>query len=384
MNAFNLIEELSILPDHRQPWKIRHKLSDILLLTICGVIAGADGWDEIEDFGNERLDWLRQYGDFIPDEAPSADTLARVVSRINAEKFQKCFCEWMKACHKASHGDIIAIDGKTARGLYDKSRKNAPIHMVSAFAAANKVVLGQVKTDAKSNEITAIPTLLDLLEIKGCLVTIDAMGCQRKIAKKIVDKGGDYLLAVKGNQGTLQKAFEDHFPIHKLQNWQGDSYTTSEKSHGRTETRMHIVSDVFDEFVNFSFDWEKLTTIGVAISFRSVGDDAPDLESVSVRYYISSAQLSAEKFATGVRDHWSVENSLHYRLDVAMGEDDSRVRMGDAPEILASFRRLAINMLSNSNAKGGIKRKMKRAAMSTRYLAEVLEGAELLTGSSAQ
>ena len=381
MNAFNLIEKLSVLTDYRQPWKVVHKLSDIVLLVICAVIAGCDGWDEIEDFGRERLDWPRKYGEFKPDVQPSADTIARVMSCISATHFQKIFCEWMKACHTATNGDIIAIDGKTARSSYDKSKKKDPIHMVSAFATANKVVLGHVKTDAKSNEITAIPDLLDLLEIKGCLVTIDAMGCQRKIAEKIVEKEGDYLLAVKGNQGKLNAAFEQHFPLHKLQNWNGDVYTTTEKSHGRTETRMHIVSEVFDEFVNFAFDWKKLTTLGVAIAFRSEGKEAP--ESVSVRYYISSANLTAEKFAAGVREHWDVENGLHYKLDVAMNEDDCRVRTGAAPEMLASVRRLAINMLNNCNAKGGVRRKMKRAALSTRFLEDVLKGAALLLKEDA-
>ena len=376
MNAFNLIEKLSVLNDYRQPWKVVHKLSDILLLVICAVIAGCDGWDEIEDFGRERLNWLRKYGEFASDVQPSADTIARVMSCISATHFQKIFCKWMKACHTTTNGDIIAIDGKTARGSYDKSNKKDPIHMISAFATANKVVLGQVKTDAKSNEITAIPELLDLLEIKGCLVTIDAMGCQRKIAEKIVAKEGDYLLAVKGNQGKLHAAFEQHFPLHKLQNWNGDVYTTTEKSHGRTETRMHIVSEVFDEFVNLSFDWKQLTTLGIAISFQSEGKEAP--ESVSVRYYISSANLTAEQLAAGVREHWDVENGLHYKLDVAMNEDDCRVPTGTAPEMLASVRRLAINMLNHCNAKGGVRRKMKRAALSTHFLEEVLRGAPLL------
>ena len=354
-----------------------HKLSDILLLTICAVIAGCDGWDEIEDFGRERLDWQRKYGDFSFGQTPSADTIARVMSRIDTTHFQKIFCQWMKACHTTTNGEIIAINGKTACGSYDKSKAQDPIHMVSAFAAANKVVLGQVKTDAKSNEITAIPALLDLLEIKGCLVTINAMGCQRKIAEKIVKKEGNYLLAVKGNQGKLQDAFEHHFPLHKLQRWSGDSYTTTEKSHGRTETRMHIVSEIFDEFVNFLFDWKQLTTLGVAVSFRSEGKEAP--ASVSVRYYISSASLTAKHFAAGVQDHWSVENGLHYKLDVAMNEDGCRIRMGSSPEVLASVRRLAINMLNNcASAKGGIQRKMKRAALSTRFLDDVLKGAPLL------
>lgn len=183
MNAFSLIEQLGTLRDPRQEGKVIHKLSDILLLVICAVIAGCKGWEQIADFGEDRLDWLKQYGEF-ENGTPSDDTIARAVSVVNPKKFQECFIEWMKACHEATDGEVVAIDGKTVRSSYDKSKRKGPIHMVSAFATANGVVLGQIKTEEKSNEITAIPDLLELLEIKGCLVTIDAMGVSVRLRRK--------------------------------------------------------------------------------------------------------------------------------------------------------------------------------------------------------
>ena len=374
MNTANLLEQLATITDPRQSWKVEHKLTDIMLLAVCGVIAGADGWEEIEDFGHERLEWLQQYGDF-ESGIPSHDTIARVVSLINAKEFQQCFVDWMNACHTASKGDIVAIDGKTLRSSYDKSRKRGAIHMVSAFSAANNVVLGQVKTAEKSNEITAIPELIKLLELKGCLVTLDAMGCQREIAKTIVDKEADYLLAVKGNQGRLEKAFKQHFSADKINAWEGEHYLTNEFSHGRIENRMYIVSDIFDEFVNFSFDWPGMKTLGIAMTSRIAEDDTMIEDSICIRYYISSAELTAKEFANASREHWSIENKLHWKLDAAMREDDCRIRRGDSAEVLAGVRHIAVNMLNNTKTfKAGLKRKQKKAAMSSRYLSEVLAG----------
>lgn len=373
MNAFDLMNRLSVIYDARQKWKVNHKLADILLLVICAVIAGCEGWEEIEDFGNERLDWLKKYGEF-EFGIPSHHTIARVVSAVNPKQFQKCFIEWMQACHQATNGEIIAIDGKTARGSYDKGKDKGAIHMVSAFATANELVLGQIKINDKSNEITAIPELLDLLEIRGCLITIDAMGCQREIAKKIVDKGADYLLAVKGNQGKLQECFEKHFSIEKVSQWKGDIFKTEEKSHGRMESRLHIVSDIFDEFVNLSFDWKGMKTLGIILSAR-MENGVFNTDDISVRYYISSAELTAEEFAHAAREHWAIENKLHWKMDVAMREDDCRIRRGNAAEMLTGFRHMAVNMLNNTKTfKAGLKRKQKKAAMSTKYLSEVLAG----------
>lgn len=376
MNALDLMSTFSVIYDPRQQWKVDHKLTDILLLTICAVIAGCENWEEIEDFGNERIDWLKNYGEF-EHGVPSHHTISRVIAAIDPKQFQQCFIDWMKSCHQVSNGEIVAIDGKTVRGSYDKSKDKGAIHMVSAFSAANNLVLGQVKVDDKSNEITAIPQLLDLLELRGCLVTIDAMGCQREIAQKIVHKGADYLLAVKGNQGKLHEAFEKHFPIEKVSQWEGDSLKITENSHGRLEIRQHVVCDIFDEFVNLSFDWKGMKTLGIIVSSRMEGG-VFDSDNINVRYYISSSELTLEEFANTARSHWFIENKLHWKLDVAMKEDASRIRRDNAPEMLSGIRHVAVNMLNQTTTfTAGLKRKQKKAAMSTQYLSEVLAGCRL-------
>jgi predicted transposase YbfD/YdcC len=372
MSLENLLSHISIIPDYRQPWKVEHKLSDIILLTICAVIAGAEGWEDIEDFGEERLEWLKGYGDF-ENGIPVHDTIARVISQINTKQFQQCFINWMQECHEITNGSVIAVDGKTVRRSYDKSKKKGAIHMVSAFSSANGVVLGQMKTAEKSNEITAIPQLLNLLDIKGKLITIDAMGCQKEIAETIVKKEADYLLSVKGNQKKLFQAFEEEFPLTKLSHYEGDYFNTEETGHGRNETRLHAVSDITDRFVDFGFEWASLKTLCTVVSFRqNMNEKTPTM---SVRYYISSAKLSAEQFAKAIREHWHIESKLHWRLDVAMREDDCRIRRGDAAELLAGIRHIAVNMLSNEKSfKAGIRRKQRKAAINSEYLSTVLAG----------
>ena len=290
--------------------------------------------DKIEDFGEAKQDFLRSYGDF---EAgiPSADTIARVVSMINPKQFQRVF--------------------------YDKSRKKGAINMISAFSAANGVVLGQIKTEEKSNEITAIPELLKLLYLHGCLVTIDAMGCQKKIALEIINQGADYLLAVKGNQPKMADAFTAHFPMHKVATYEGDSYSIQEKSHGRLETRHHIVSDLPDSFFDFTYEWASLKKLGLVVSLRQEGDQIP--ENATVRYYISSKDLSARELADAARQHWYIETKLHWCLHTT----------DMASENLAGIRHIAMNYLkSQTSFKAGIKRKQKKAAMSESYLATVI------------
>lgn len=280
----------------------------------------------------------------------------------------------MKECHAVDE-DVIAIDGKTLRGSYDKSRRRGAIHVISAFSTMSGVVLGQLKTDEKSNEITAMPQLIDSLDLKGKIVTTDAMGCQKDIAEKIRNREGDYLLAVKGNHGKLYRAIEESFPFKRINDPELESFVTEEKSHGRKETRLHVVSNIPDELIDHTFAWKDLRKIGVAVSFRSeINDDKKELE-MQVRYYISSADLSAEKFASAMRGHWSIENKLHWRLDVAMNEDDCRIRRGDTAELFSGIRHIAVNILSqNKEFKAGLRRKMRRAAMDRKYLASVLAG----------
>ncbi|EEX5430502.1 ISAs1 family transposase, partial [Escherichia coli] len=287
--------------------------------------------------------------------------------------------------------------GKTLRHSYDKSRRRGAIHVISAFSTMHSLVIGQIKTDEKSNEITAIPELLNMLDIKGKIITTDAMGCQKDIAEKIQKQGGDYLFAVKGNQGRLNKAFEEKFPLKELNNPEHDSYAISEKSHGREEIRLHIVCDVPDELIDFTFEWKGLKKLCVAVSFRSIIAEQQNSrtaeqqnsrtaeqqnkrksQKMTVRYYISSADLTAEKFATAIRNHWHVENKLHWRLDVVMNEDDCKIRRGNAAELFSGIRHIAINILTNDKVfKAGLRRKMRKAAMDRNYLASVLAGSGL-------
>ena len=270
MNGTSLLEHISIIRDPRQSWKIEHKLTDIIFLMVAAVIAGAEGWEDIEDFGHDNLDWLRKYGDF-ENGVPVHDTIARVINLISSNQLQRCFSLWMQDCHEVTKGEVIAIDGKTLRGTYNKDKRCGAIHMVSAFSAANQTVLGQVKTGDKTNEIKAIPELLELLSINGCLVTIDAMGCQKEIATKIINKNADYLLAVKGNQKHLEEGFNKVFHSSMLQQFDGDSHVTQEKGHGRKEVRLSLVEHDIELLGDVALKWPKLATLGVVASIRQEG-----------------------------------------------------------------------------------------------------------------
>ncbi|HFG2143354.1 TPA: ISAs1-like element IS1358 family transposase, partial [Vibrio cholerae] len=367
----NPFMHFQIIKDYRQESKVEHKLSDIILLTICGVLSGHDGWDGIIDFGNARLDFLKRYGHF---EAgiPSADTLSRVMGMINPVALQRSFIAWMKDCHTLTDGEVIAIDGKTLRGSYDRSKGKGTIHMVNAFATANRMSIGQLKVDSKSNEITAIPKLLDLLDVKGCLITIDAMGCQKKIAQKILDKEADYLLAVKGNQGMLEQAFDDYFRMDMLQDFDGSSYSTQEKSHGRIETRVALVNRDLSVLGDIEHEWPGLKSMGIVASIRQESAVATE-QDVSIRYYICSKELEAQTLLEATRSHWGVE-VMHWSLDTAFCEDNSRIRADDRAEAFARIRQICLNLLkSETTFKGGIKRKRMNCAMDEKYLSKVLE-----------
>ncbi len=374
MNGLSLLDHISIIRDYRQPWKISHTLSDILFLTIVAVIGGAEGWDEIADFGEDHLDWLRLYGDF-ESGIPSQHTIARVMSTISGKQLQKLFIQWMKDCHTLTEGSVVAIDGKSLRGTYDKSKRDCLVHMVSAFSAQNQVVLGQVKTSEKSNEITAIPELLQLLELKGCLVTLDAMGCQRKIAQTILDKEADYLLAVKGNQGKLAEAFDAWYTPTMWNGKDVDACSTQEKGHGRLETRLCVASDDVTPLGDLAFEWPALKTIGIVATLREENGIPPNAEDIELRYYISSAKLTAPELLAATRAHWSIENQLHWRLDIGMREDECQIIRGAGAENLAVCRHIAMNLLTTETSfKAGIKRKQKRAGRNNEYLSQILVG----------
>jgi len=340
------------------------------------VICGAEGWTDIENFGNSKLPWLKTFLE-LPNGIPSHDTFGRVFSMVDAQQFQLAFYEWVMAVNEIMHGQIINIDGKRLAGSEDKFLGKRAIYMVSAWAEENEIVLGQRKVDEKSNEITAIPELLKLLAISGCIVTIDAIGTQTQIAKTIVEAQADYVLSVKENQGHL---FEDISVLFAVDQAHDFKYANLErhqeihKGHGRIETReCWCTSD--PDYLNLIRDrenWVGLRSIAMVVSTRMVGDK----QTKKTRYYISSLPSDPERLLHVVRRHWAIENELHWVLDVAMNEDHSRVRKDQAPENLAVLRHIALNLLKQEKtAKGGIHAKQLQAAWKEDYLLKVISTA---------
>ena len=365
----NLIEHLARIPDPRDTKNRRYPLEEILFLCISAIISGAEGWEAIERFGHAKLDWLRR---FVPmaNGIPSHDTVAWVMARLSPTQFQSFFVGWVQSLSQISHGEIISIDGKTARRSYDKKRSKGAIHMVSAWASLNQVSMGQVMTDEKSNEITAIPALLELLEIQGGLVTIDAMGCQTAIAEQIVDQKADYALAVKGNQGLLFEAIDDYFTQaleHTFAHVDHEFFETIDKGHGRIDQRRYwLVSDL--STLPDKQRWKQLSAIGmVERTCRQNGR-----VSVERRYYILSFDRDVERFAQAVRCHWGVENKLHWVLDVVFREDDSRIRRDHAPANFNTMRQTCLNLLRKESSKISLKQKRFKAALNDVYRAKLL------------
>jgi predicted transposase YbfD/YdcC len=360
------------LTDPRMEERVEHRLLDIIVIALCGVICGADSWVEIEEFGKAKQEWLKGFLD-LPNGIPSHDTFGRVFACLSASQFQACFMSWIEAVFRASGGQVVAIDGKKVRRSYDRSSDKAAIHMVSAWACANRVVLGQVKTEEKSNEITAIPELLKLLELKGCIVTIDAMGCQKEIAERIIDQGGDYVLALKGNHGQLHKEVVQFFEYAQAKGFRGIAHSyheTLDADHGRIERRRYWTVDGLD-WLEDQARWKGFNLIGMVESERDPGDKV----TVKRRYYLSSLNNQAMRFARAVRGHWGIENSLHWSLDVAFKEDACRIRQGQAAENFAVLRHMAVSLLQQEKmAKVGLKAKRFKAALDTQYLIKILKG----------
>lgn len=366
----SISEHFGALSDPRKGGMVEHRLIDLITITVCAVICGANNWVEVELFGQRRQDWLRQFLE-LPHGVPSHDTFGRVFARLSAEAFQQQFAEWIQAVFERSHGEVIAIDGKRLRRSYDTASNQAAIHMVSAWAQANRVVLGQVKTDSKSNEITAIPNLLKLLDIQGCIVTIDAMGCQRAMAAQITARQGDYVLALKGNQSQLHDdvvAYFDYAQRRQFNDIESDYHETIEKGHGRVEVRRYWTIATLD-WLEGRDKWVGLKLIGKVESERHVGGEV----SRDTRYYIASIENNAQRFAHAVRGHWSIENTLHWSLDVTFREDDSRLRQGEAAENFALVRHMALSLLQQEQSlKVGIAAKRFNAALDPDYLIKVL------------
>jgi predicted transposase YbfD/YdcC len=364
------------LKDPRSTRRRRHLLLDIIAIALCGVIAGCDDWQQIETFGKHRRVWLKQFLQ-LPNGIPSHDTFERVFDRIDPAAFQACFRDWVQAVCDGLGLKHIAIDGKTLRG--SGSDRLKALHLVSAWAADNQLTLAQVATDEKSNEITAIPQLLELLCLKGALVTIDAMGCQKDIAAKIVAGGGDYVLTVKDNQPTLHSDIRDSFTHAHESNFAGldwEEYTTVDRGHGRLETRTYTIIKN-PTTLSQSELWANLKVIGMCVSHRVVKDK----ESAEVRFFIGSRLASAKKYGTTLRGHWGIENKLHWHLDVTFDEDGNRVAQRHGAENLALLRRLALPLLKRHPDKRSIACKRLAAALDTAFLEEVLTGSTNLGNS---
>jgi predicted transposase YbfD/YdcC len=360
------------LQDPRQPINLQHNFTDILVITICAAICGADDWNSVELFGRSKEKWFATFLE-LPNGIPSHDTFWRVFKSLDPAQFERCFLKWMSSLYDLSE-QVIAIDGKQLRRSFDAQSGKAAIQMVGAWASANNLALGQVKVDSKSNEIKAIPELLEALDIQGCTVTIDAMGCQTEIAEKILENGGDYLLALKENHPLLYEDVELLFDDLESSNMSAYAYqdgSSVDKDHGRFEVRKAWKIDDAELIAALrnTEKWPHLTSVVKIQAERYL----PDRSSTQVRYFLTSSSASAEKLLAMTRAHWSIENSLHWVLDIAFREDESRLRKDNGAENFAIIRRIALNLLKQDKSiKVGIKNKRLNAGWDHAYLLKLL------------
>jgi predicted transposase YbfD/YdcC len=349
----------------------RHLLLDIIVIAICAAICDADTWADVELFGEAKEKWFRGFLE-LPHGIPSHDTFGRVFALLDPEQFQQCFREWIQAVEERTQGEIIALDGKQLRRSHDKNLGKKAIYMVSAWASENSLVLGQRKVDDRSNEITAIPPLLDMLDVSGCIVTTDAMGCQTAIAEKVIDNGADYVFVVKENQGRLLEAIQGLFDDPDEMRWVDcDHHKTADKGHGRIEIReCWITSDPeYLAYIASLAEWKGLQSIAMIQAERRIGQE----RTFKRRYFISSLASNAEKLLHVARTYWGIENKVHWVLDIAFREDDSRVRKGNGAQNFAVIRHIALNQLRReSTPKISIRGKRKKAGWDNDFLLKVL------------
>jgi predicted transposase YbfD/YdcC len=367
------LEHFESLEDPRQAGKVWYPLDEVLLLCLVAVLAAAESWVEIAEFGKKKLELLRRFRPF-ENGTPSHDQLGDLFAALDAEQFQRCFIAWVGSLTKLG-SDIVAVDGKTLRRAYQEGGGKAPIHMISAWSSRQRLVLGQVKVAEKSNEITAIPELLKLLTLKGATVTIDAMGCQKEIAKTIVEKEADYVLALKGNQGTLSDDVELFFAEQKACDFKDTTvsrHRTLEKSHGRIETRTYTAVGDIDWLTKQHRGWAGLKSIVMVESVREIVGGKTEHET---RFYISSLGADAERQGEAIRSHWGVENSHHWVMDMLFRDDECRIRTANAPANFATIKHMAGNLLRHGAGKQSLRVKRRLAAWDDDYLVSLIMGA---------
>jgi predicted transposase YbfD/YdcC len=360
------------IEDLRVSGRCWYPLLEVLTIAICGAIAGGETWVDIETFGKSKQEWLSQFLE-LEHGIPSHDTFGDIFAMINGDEFQRCFIKWVEGVFTVTGGQVVGIDGKTARRSYDKSIGKDAIHIVSAWASESGITLGQRKVDAKSNEITAIPELLELLSITGCIITIDAMGCQKKIAQKIRDKTADYVLSVKDNQKNLHQDIEDWFVHADQVNFKDidyDYHKTVNKGHGRIEIReCWVIADpVAFDYIRHYEGWADLNAIVRVQRERRIQDKIQQ----ETAYFITSLLPDAPKILQATRQHWAVENNLHWVMDVTFREDDSRIRKGNSPQNMSVLRNMALNILKQDRSKGSLRQKRYKAALDDRFLLKLL------------
>lgn len=366
------IQYFACLEDPRVERTKHHLLIDIIAIAILAVISGADGWVAIETYGQAKQEWLTTFLS-LSNGIPSHDTFARVFARIEPNEFEKCFTNWMNAITQELGAQVIPIDGKSLRGSYDREAKQKPLTVVSAWASSHRLVLGQLKVNDKSNEITAIPELLKMLNINGSIITIDAMGCQKSIASLIRQQGADYVLALKANQGNLYSQVEQLLKQAQAVGFLGTEhsyYKSSESGHGRIEIR-HYYSVPLSVLTGLSQQdvWTGLASIGMVVCERRLWNKT----TIEVRYYLSSLKADAQVLAHAVRTHWGIENSVHWTIDVTFQEDASRIRTAHSAQNFALLRRIALNQLEReTSVRSSIRQKRYRAALDNQYAVKVL------------
>lgn len=370
VSAFSAFEGLR---DPRSPYGRRHKLQDIIIIALCGAICGVDNCEELEEFGEAKAKWFATFLD-LPHGIPSQDTFLRVFAALDPREFRECFVYWAESLRRTGDGKILSIDGKTLRKSFDTASEKSAIHLVSAWMRDEGFVLGQMKTADKSNEITAIPELLRLLNIEGSTVTIDAIGCQKKIVESITEKRADYVIQVKNNQAMLKESIVDYFSSEigdSLKISEKTYLKTIEKDHGRLEEREYWHSNDISWYTESS-EWKGLRGFGKIRSSRT--NMLSGKSSTEERYFITSySETDVQRFSEAARGHWGIENSLHWVLDVAFDEDNCRVRTGNAAENFACVRHVALGMLKKENSKKrGIRTKRKRCGWDHDYLLQVI------------